>query len=210
MTSLGEGQHLEFKKRVPAPERITKEIIAFANTGGGRLLLGIDDDGTVVGVKDASEEEYVLQQALTNHSDPPVKVEVERVQVTRKRDVIVVVVPVSTRKPHFLVDPSNGVRTAYVRVEDMSVEASREAVRLMQVSKQPADVLFEFGEKEQILLRYLDSYGRVSVMQFATLANISPQTASQTLIVLARANVLQLHSDPREDYFTLAYNFPEK
>ena len=49
LVTLGEGQHLEFKKRVPAPERITKEVIAFANTGGGRLLLGIDDDGTVLG-----------------------------------------------------------------------------------------------------------------------------------------------------------------
>jgi predicted HTH transcriptional regulator len=59
LTGLGEGQHLEFKKRVPGPERIAKEMIAFANTGGGRLLLGVDDDGSVVGVKDAAEEEYV-------------------------------------------------------------------------------------------------------------------------------------------------------
>lgn len=210
LTTLGEGQHLEFKKRVPAPERITKEVIAFANTGGGRLLLGIDDDGTVVGVKDAAEEEFAFLQALNKHSDPPVAISIERIPVSRKRDVIVVVVPVSKDRPHFLIDPSNGVRTAYVRVEDMSVEASREAVRLMQARQHPDDVLFEFGEKEQILLRYLDSYGRVSVLQFASLADISPQAASHTLVVLARANVLQLHSDPREDYFTLAYNFPSR
>jgi len=210
LIGLGEGQHLEFKKRVPGPERIAKEMIAFANTGGGRLLLGVDDDGSVVGVKDAAEEEYVLRRALTTHSDPPVAFTTERIMVTKKRDVLVVMVPVSGTKPHFLVHPENGARTAYVRIEDMSVEASREAVRLMQARQHPRDVLFEFGEKEQVLMRYLDSYGRISVTQFASLADISPGRASQTLVLLTRANVLQLHADPKEDYFTLAYHFPEK
>ncbi len=210
LVTLGEGQRLEFKKRVPGPERITKEVIAFANTGGGRLLLGIDDDGAVVGVKDVAEEEYALQQALARHSDPPVAFTTERIAITKKRNVIVVYVPVSAHKPHFLINHTNGARTAYVRIEDMSVEASPEAVRLMKARQHPVDVLFEFGEKEQTLMRYLDSYGRISVAQFASLANISPHAASQTLVLMARANVLHLHSDPKEDYFTLAYRFPER
>ncbi len=210
LVTLGEGQHLEFKKRVPGPERIAKEVIAFANTGGGRLLLGIDDDGTVTGVKDAAEEEYALQQALATHSKPAVPIESERIPITKKRDVIVVRVPASDQKPHFLIDPSNGARTAYVRVEDMSVEASREAVRLMRARQKEADVLFEFGEKEHVLMRYLDSYGRISVMQFATLSGIAPKAASHTLVLLAKANILRHHSDPKEDYFTLAYRYPEK
>ncbi len=210
LVSLGEGQHLEFKKRVPGSERIAKEVIAFANTGGGRLLLGIDDDGTVVGVKDAAEEEYVFQEALSRHSRPRVAFTSERISITKKRDVIVVVVPVSKQKPHFLIDGQNGARTAYVRIEDMSVEASREAVRLMRAGQNPQDVFFEFRDKEQILLRYLDHYGRISVAQFASLAGIPPRAASQTLVLLTRAKVLQHHSDPREDYFTLDYRFPKK
>ncbi len=210
LVTLGEGQHLEFKKRVPSPERIAKEVIAFANTSGGRLLLGIDDDGTVAGVKDAAEEEYALQEALSKHSDPPVDFKSERIQITKKRDVIVVVVPVSKHKPHFLINGENGGRAAYIRIEDMSVEASREAVRLMRAQKTPKDVFFEFRDKEQILMRYLDHYGRISVTQFATLAGIPPKAASQTLVLLTRARVLQHHADPREDYFTLDYSFPRK
>ena len=210
LVTLGEGQHLEFKKRVPSPERIAKEVIAFANTGGGRLLLGIDDDGSVVGVKDAAEEEYALQEALSQHSQPPVVFKSERVLITKKRDVIVVVVPASKHEPHFLINGENGSRTAYVRIEDMSVEASREAVRLMRAKKNPKDVFFEFRDKEQILMRYLDHYGRISVAQFANLAGIPPKVASQTLVLLTRAKVLQHHADPREDYFTLDYSFPGK
>ncbi len=205
LVALGEGLHLEFKRRVPAAERIAKEVIAFANTRGGRLLLGVADDGSVVGVRDAEEEEFALRRALDRHCQPHLDVATERIAVTKKRDVIVVTVPNSPDKPHFLTDgetPAN----AYVRVDHMSVEASPEAVRLMRLRRAPTDVLFEFGEKEQALMRYLDSYGRISVEQFASLADISPRRASHTLVLLTRANVLQFHADAKEDYFTLAYN----
>jgi predicted HTH transcriptional regulator len=202
----GEGLLLEFKRRVPAAQRISKEVIAFANTKGGRILLGVDDDKTIVGVRDAEEEEYALRSALAYHCDPPVPHDMERVHITGSRDVIVVTVPESQDKPHFLIDDEKGTqRSAYVRVGEMSVEASREAVRLMRHELEPSDTLFEFGDKEQILMRYLDSYGRITVVQFAKLANISRRRASQTLIKLAQANVLRIHSDARHDYFTPAF-----
>lgn len=206
LVSLGEGKFIEFKRQVPKPERIAKEIIAIANTNGGRLLLGVGDDGTIVGVRDAEEEEYALRQALNEHCDPPVEFTTVRIPVTTKREVILVNVPESQKKPHFLVNgATNGRRSAYVRVDDKSVEASKEAVRLMRAEHLSEGVVFEFGEKEQMLMRYLDHYGRISVAQFAGLANVPIRIASQTLVLLTRANVLRLHTGLKEDYFTLAY-----
>ena len=49
LAQKGEGLHVEFKKKAAHPEKIVKEIIALANTEGGYLLLGVDDDGTVSG-----------------------------------------------------------------------------------------------------------------------------------------------------------------
>ena len=198
----GEGQHLEFKKRVPAPERVAKEIIAFANTHGGYLLLGIEDNGTITGVKDAAEEEFSLKEALRYHADPPVSCKTQRISVSRKRDIIVVTVRESRKKPHCLIDRRSGRRTAYVRVNDMSLEASREAVQLMRTAANKQDILFEIREKEHMLLRYLDRFGRISVRQFARLAGISRSSASRTLVLLTRANMLQHHSGINEDYFT--------
>lgn len=209
LVSLGEGRQLEFKRRVPRAERIAKELIAMANTDGGRLLLGVDDDGSVVGVRDAEEEEFALRQALIAHCDPPIPFSTERIPITHRRDVIVVSVPSSGTKPHYLAHiGENGSRTAYVRVRDMSVEASKEAVRLMKNAGEAENVLFEFGEKEQMLMRYLDKYGRITVSQFAKLANIPARAASHTLVLLTRADVLRLHAGERSDYFTLAYELP--
>ena len=203
----GEGQFLEFKKRVPAPERIAKEVIAFANTRGGHLLLGIEDNGAASGVKDAAEEEFALREALRRYS-VPVAVETARVRVSRKRDIIVVTVRESPDKPHYVVDPASGRRTAYIRVNDMSLEASREARRLMRAERATQDILFELREKEQVLLRYLERYGRISVRQFAKLAGISRATASQTLVHLTRAEMLRHHADRHEDYFTHGRELP--
>ena len=206
LVQLGEGLTLEFKTKVPRAERIAKEVIAFANTSGGRLLLGVDDDGTIKGVKDSVEEEFSLREALAAHCDPPVAFTTEHIPISNKRNVILVKVPSSKTKPHLLVSENQEASgTAYIRVEDMSVEASREHVRLMRAQQKEDDVVFEFGEKEKVLMRYLENYGRITVAQFAKLVNIPSRRASHTLVLLTKANVLRLHPDSKTDYFTLAY-----
>ncbi|MEX0821741.1 MAG: ATP-binding protein [Rhodothermales bacterium] len=205
LVSLGEGANLEFKRKVPKPERIAKEMIALANTKGGRLLLGVDDDGTIVGLRDAEEEEFALRRALNAHVSPPLEFTAERVPVARRRDVVIVHVPASSSRPHYLRSRKNGSdHSAYVRVNDKSVEASREAIRLMK-DEDASAVTFEFGDNELMLMRYLEKYGKITVKQFARIANISRGRASSTLVLLTRANVLRLHADHRHDYFTLAY-----
>ncbi len=207
--SSGEGLHVEFKHRAPRPERIAKEIIALANAHGGKLFVGVDDDGTIRGVRDAAEETFAFRQALGAHCDPPVPYTIEAVPVTHKREVLVVDVPESRAKPHYLVGAENGngqARTAYVRVADQSVEASREAVRLMKHERAPGDVQFEFGDKERVLMRYLDRHEQITVEGFARLVGIPRRRASQTLVLLAKANLLRLHPREGADYFTLAYD----
>ena len=208
LAACGEGPHVEFKRRVPRPERLAKEAIALANTQGGRLLIGVNDDGEVCGVRDAEEEAFALEHAMRRHCDPPIAYGVTRVSVTGRREVLVVDIPASARRPHYLVgaedDPN--ARTAYVRVGDQSVEASREAVRLMRFAAEPRDVHFEFGDKERVLMAYLDRHERVTVEQFARLAGIPRKRASQTLVLLTKANLLRLHPDAGDDYFTLSYN----
>jgi len=205
LVALGESTHLEFKRRVPRPARIAKEVIALANTHGGRLLLGVTDSGRLVGVRDAEEEQFALRRALDTLCEPPVRFSTELTAVEDGRFVIIVNVPQSTTKPHYLLPTApGGDRVAYVRIRDMSVEASPEAVALMEAETTPNGVAFEFGEKEKLLMRYLDSYGHITVDQFASMADLSLQMASKTLILLTRASVLKFHRDERQDYFTMA------
>lgn len=197
----GEGLTLEFKHRVPSPERMAKEVAAFANTCGGEVLIGVEDNGATTGVKDAAEEEYALRQAVDKLLDPPVEIATARIRISRKRSIILATVPESDRKPHFLVTSSGDRRTAYVRVDDKSVRASKEARRLMR-TRPDWDVLIKINRKEHILLRHLAENERITVRQFAALAGISRSSASQTLVHLTRARMLRHHPALGEDYFT--------
>jgi hypothetical protein len=206
LAAIGEGQFLEFKRRVPEGRRLAKEIVAFANSGGGNLLVGVSDAGEVVGLRDAHEELFALSGALETHCYPAVSYALERVEVTSKREVIVIKVRESDGKPHFVIEPDDPLhRTAYVRVRDMSIEASREARRLMRTGTD-SNVKFEFGDKELLLMRYLEEYQRITVEQFAQLASIPSKRASHTLVLLTRAELLEIHPDLGGDYFTLARN----
>lgn len=206
LVSLGEGLHLEFKRRMPAPERIAKEIVALANTRGGKVLLGVDDDGTIRGLKDIHEELYLFRQAVSVHCTPDVGFKISTVSVSRRREVLVVDVPDSSDKPHFLKISKNGSghAVAYIRVGDQSVEASKEVVRLMRWSKRQTDTHFQFGKHEHLLMRYLDTYQRITVKEFARIANLPVKRASWKLTLLTRAGILQLHPGETDDHFTLS------
>lgn len=207
LAALGEGPRLEFKNRVPRPDRIAREIIAFANTDGGTVLLGVDDDGTVVGLRDADEELFALDEALASRIEPPLSVRLTRVHVSRRREVVVVEVPPSDDRPHFLRpegDPAQR-RVAFVRVGEESVEASRAAVDLMKADGRGDAVHFTFGDAERRLLEYLDRFERITVREYGRLARVPPWRASRTLVTLARAGIVRLHAQPGgDDYFTAA------
>ena len=210
LAALGEGHTLEFKNRVPRPERMAREVIALANTDGGKVLVGVDDDGTVLGVKDAEEQHWALRQALADRILPPLELDVESVRISRTREVIVVHVPASADRPHVLrpdrrPDGTLPKQRAFVRVADQSVEASKEAVALMRAEGRGDAVAFTFGDAERRLLEYLDRHERITVREYARMTRQPPWRASKALVTLARAGIVALH--PREggaDFFTAA------
>src|SRR5688572_17090940 len=64
LVSRGESSSLEFKRKASYPDKVVREMIAFANAQGGTLLLGISDDGEIAGLKHPEDDAYVIQQAL--------------------------------------------------------------------------------------------------------------------------------------------------
>ncbi|MCZ6701858.1 MAG: ATP-binding protein, partial [Ignavibacteria bacterium] len=67
----GENIQCEFKRQFTTPEKNAKEMIAFANTKGGYILFGVDDDKTVVGVESEKSEAEMIKDAVINYCEPP-------------------------------------------------------------------------------------------------------------------------------------------
>lgn len=203
LVAEGEGRRLEFKMRTPQPRRLAKEVIAFANSGSGKILLGVDDAGSILGVKDSYEEEYAIRVALDTWCIPPVRWNLRRIQISRKREVLVISVPSRRNGPHYLRRSPGDLRgAAYVRFEDESIEASADAVLLMEEEASDREVRFEFGELEMELMRMLEQSGRVTSGEYAQHVHISIDRARIILVTLVRARILFLNTARRGDYFT--------
>ncbi len=204
----GEGFELEFKRKVSTPIKIAKTMMSFANTKGGILLFGVDDDKTIIGVDSEKEEIEMINTAASYYCDPPLDPIIDTVPY-KKRDVIVVTIEESNSKPHYLnVDDEeeNSGTLVYIRVNDKTVEASKEVVRILQAENPDAQPLrIAIGDAERRLFDYLDKNERITVKQYAKLINISYRRASRSLIQLVRAGVVRIHTHNKEDYFTQAY-----
>lgn len=202
MVSQGEGNTLEFKHKVEHPEKIVREIVAFANSQGGNLLIGVDDDGTILGLKDAEEEAYALESAIQKHCKPPISLDAEIVPISRKRSVIHYSIAASERKPHAVRKDESA--KVYVRSQDRSIQASKEMREILRRQRKPKDTRFTFGEKEKLLMEYLDTHGEITLPQFAALAQIKKYYASKTLILLVLAKVLTIEPREGQDLYKLA------
>lgn len=204
----GENSTVEFKRKFTSPVKIAKEIAAFANTNGGYLILGVDDNRTIVGVESEKEQVDLVTTAAEFYLDPPVECKVEIINF-EWREVVVVRIDPSPYKPHIIInDPDQtnaNEKRAYIRHDDQSVLASKEMLRLMSGQNvHSAPMTLHIGDREKRLFAFLEDKGKITVMEFADLVNISKRRASQILVRLVRASVLHIHTDKQSDYFTLA------
>jgi predicted HTH transcriptional regulator len=208
----GEGFQVEFKRKVSSPEKIARALIAFANTKGGHILFGVDDDGSVVGVESEKSEVDLITEAGRFHCSPEIEPEIDIVPYDGT-DVIVAYVPESDTKPHVFTGAAPVERgeaeaaRVFIRVKDKTLLASREVVRILRNERPDAPPMrIAIGETEKSLLAYLDRHERITTREFSRLVNISERRASRILVALVRAGVVRIHTIEKRDFYTLAYD----
>jgi predicted HTH transcriptional regulator len=205
----GENIQCEFKRHFTTPQKIAKEMIAFANTKGGYLIFGVDDDREVVGVDSEKSESEMIKDAAENYCEPPLTYSIDFIEVYGK-EIVVATIPESESKPHRIQDYQNELdinkAVVIVRVNDKSVQASKEMVRILRANS--ADLAlkkYTIGQVEKMVFEYLGKYERISVKELSNLVNISERRASRTLVKMVRANLLLIHTkDNGEEFFTAA------
>ena len=201
----GENSKVEFKRKFTTYEKIAKELCAFANTVGGMLIIGIEDNGKIIGIDSEKADYDVIEKACQFYIYPNLYYEIEVTNLSGK-DLIIVFVSESRNKPHFvLTDPDNlkSEKAAYVRVGEQSIAASKEMTRVLAAFNDNSPPLkLSIGDKEKRLFAYMELHNRVRVQDFANLVNISRRRAERLLVRLVKAGIIQIHIDSGSDYFT--------
>ena len=205
----GENLTCEFKRKFTTGEKIAREMIKGANTKGGYILFGIDDNKDIVGVESEKSEAEQVKQAATEFCEPPLKYEISYMDMYGK-EIVIVEIPESNDKPHRLQDYENefdiNKAVVCIRVNDKSVQASKEMVRILRAESSDLKLKKYFiGENEKNVFDYLEKNEIITVKELSELVNISVRRASRTLVKMVRAGLLMIHTKENGDeYFTSA------
>lgn len=203
----GETLHCEFKRKFTTSEKIAREIMAFANTNGGIILFGVDDNKDIVGVESEKETAELVKETIEKWIVPQVDYSLQYFDMNGK-EVVVIEIPESDNKPHRLQDYLNEFditkAVVCIRVNDKSVQASKEMVRIMRATSGQLELKkYAVGPNEKMVFDYIAKHERISVKELSSLVNISERRASRTLVKLVRANLLFIHTkDNGEEFFT--------
>ena len=196
---IREGEHSEqdFKYRISDARKIARTLSAFANTTGGRLLVGVRDNGSIAGVKD-EDDIYMLGSASEVFLKPALKLEVWAHEIEGK-NVWEIEITEGKEKP-YQVDEIDGLK-AYYRDNDQNFVANAVLKEVwkqdrLKESKHPV----AFTEKEQRLIQYLKDYEEVSVSKAAKVMQLHRSKAIEILARLIRWEVINWTNETQEGF----------
>lgn len=132
LIAYGENSLVEFKRDDVRPEQLAKEIVAFANSYGGKLLLGIEDDGTPSGIQRSNIEHWIMDTICARYVHPAVIPLYEEVQIEANLRVAVITVPLGVSKPYVV--RHNDREEFYIRAGSTSRLANRDQIIRMSAS----------------------------------------------------------------------------
>jgi len=184
----GENQTLDFKFEISDASKIAKTLVAFSNTNGGRLLVGVKDNGALAGVR-SHEEIFMIESAAKIYSKNKIQFEVIPWNISGKQ-ILEVIIEEGQQKPYFAKDIDNKWK-AYVRVADQNFLANNVLVRYWK-EKNKRSVKIQYSRKEQFLLDYLKDYEDITLDEFAGFVQISKSIAEDILVDFLILDIIKM------------------
>jgi len=149
LISQGEHQQQDFKYRVADACKLAKSVSAFANTDGGRLLIGVRDDGHLAGIR-SEEEIYMMHQAAYRYCKPEASIQFDTFHID-KRTFVIATIPPSDKRPICAID-EDGKQRAYIRLADQNIVASPVFLALWREVQKPQGAMLTYDDSIRQLL----------------------------------------------------------
>lgn len=203
----GEHQNQDFKFAINDSKKIARSLAAFANTEGGRLLIGVKDNGKIAGIA-SDEEYYMVESAAQRYCKPKVSFETHEWKAEGKT-VLEIVVPKSENRPHKAPSPQ-GQYKVYVRVNDQNLLANRILLKVWMRQKKEQGTFFELTKPEHTLLNWLNNENAyITHSKFARIAQISRKKAEKILVNLIVTGIIDIELTSSGAFYKLKNPSPE-
>lgn len=182
----GEHQQQDFKYRVTDARKLAKSVSAFANTNGGRLLIGVRDDGHLSGVR-SEEEIYMMHQAAYKYCKPEPTIKFETYH-TDRRNIVIATIPPSDKRPICAQDEEGKLR-AYIRIADENIVASPVLMALWREAQKPKGAIMTYNDVVRQLLNAMQ--GRQTLNQIVSVSKLPRPKVINLLAHLIRFGTVQ-------------------
>ncbi len=191
--SEGEHEQQDFKYSISDARKIARTLSAFANHSGGRLLIGVHDNGSIAGVRN-EEDIFVLEQAAEMYCVPAQQITVTAILAEGGAVVLRAEIEPSPTRP-VRVKEEDGRLKAYYRVADENIAAHPLMVRAWNAAAENRGLTI--GVNDTLLLETLRELGdNISPETLISRVRLSRQSAEDTIVRLAAAGVIGFsHSD---------------
>ena len=197
----GEHQQQDFKYRVSDAMKLAKSVSAFANTNGGRLLIGVRDDGHMSGVRD-EEEIYMMHQAAYRYCRPQASIKFDTYHV-EGRTIVVATVPPSDKRPVCAIG-DDGKQRAYIRINDENIVASAVHLAIWRESQNPHGIMMTYTDTVSKLIDTLQGQ-RLTLNQLVRCSDISRHKVISILARLIRFHIAQWEYTNQQFLFSIAW-----
>lgn len=195
----GEHQQQDFKYRVADACKLAKSVSAFANTDGGRLLIGVRDDGHLSGVR-SEEEIFMMYQAAYKYCKPEPSIRFDTYHV-EGRTIVIATIPPSDTRPVYALD-EEGIQRAYIRIKDENIVASPVHLALWRESRKPQGSIITC---DALVSRLLDTMQSPRTLnQIVRLARLPRYKVITLLARLIRFGTVRLEYTSQQFLFSLS------
>ena len=209
LISEGEHQQQDFKYKVEDAVKLAKSVSAFANTDGGRLLIGVRDDGHMSGVR-YEEEIYMMHQAAYRYCRPQASIKFDTYHVApqdttgggrKMRTIVVATVPPSDRRPVCAIG-NDGRQRAYIRIADENIVASPVHLAIWREAQNPQGAMMTYTDMVRKLMDSLQGQ-RLTLNQVVRRSAIPRHKVVTLLARLIRFHIAQWEYDDQQFLFSL-------
>lgn len=196
----GENQKLDFKYCVSDSRKIARTLTAFANSNGGRLLIGVRDNGSIAGIK-SDEELYMVDTAAHLFCRPEIIYTMKQ-HTSLGKTILEVEVMKGDKRPYQAKD-DDGKWLPYFRNNDQNLVANRVLLQVWRKKERHSGVIVKFSKAENLLLEYLKKNSSISLSGFRKIARIPAYRAESILANLIIFKILIMNASEKGFSFEL-------
>ena len=204
LIAMGENQRLDFKYCISDSRKIARTLAAFANSDGGKLLIGVRDNGGIAGVW-SDEELYMVDTAAHLYCRPEIKYTIKS-HVVNEKTILEIDIQKGENKPYQVKDES-GKWLAYFRHNDQNLLANKVLLQVWKKEQKEKGVTVKFGRAENSLMKYLELNGSITLAKFRKMAKLPSYKAEAILanLIIFKALIMK----PSEKGFSYELNKSE-